>query len=263
MASGKRSRSSARGKRASSSGKGRSGGSGSNRNRSGGSGQSGHSGQSAAQRRRKKEREARKRRIVLIAAVAAIALGIILAVRAVLTGTSSTDFTSSTAEFFRDGSIRITSIESFDQEYYDEEELREAISQALEAYGKGVSRDSLNISDTEARLVLTYESAEDYVAFNDMDLFIGTVSEAQEAGYDFQSIMSAVSQEDTSKILNQATLDQLPDNEVIILCEEVDVVTWKGILYATPNLGVTDKTHASVVDSIDEDTPAIIILMDE
>lgn len=257
MASGNRSRSSGRGGKASSSGIRKSAGSGSNRNRSG---HAGHSGSSSSQRRRKKEREARRRMIVLAAAAAAIAVGVVLAVWAVLSGTSATDFTSSTAEFFRDGSIRITSIESFDQDYYDEDELKETITDALNEYGKGVSRDSLNVSDGAATLVLTYDSAEDYVSFNDTDLFIGTVSEAEEAGYDFQSIMSAVSQEDTSKILNQATLDQLPDNEVIILCEKVDVVTYKSILYATSNLGVTDETHASAIDDISEDTPAIIIL---
>ncbi len=86
------------------------------------------------------------------------------------------------------------------------------------------------------------------------------MQEAQADGYDFESIMSAVSHADSSRILNQATLDQLSENEVIILTEQVNVVMPRGILYATPNLGVTDETHATAIDTISREKPAIVIL---
>lgn len=193
-------------------------------------------------------------------AVAAIVAGIILAVFAVTSSDSTTQYTESTAEFRSDGSIVVTSVESFEEDYYDEEELRDMVDEAVDSYGSGVKKLSLSIENGVAILEMKYDSAEDYVGFNDTDLFIGTVEEAENAGYDFQSIMSAVSQEDTSKILNEATLDQLLENEVIILCEEVNIATDEGILYATSNLGVTDETHASVIDTISEEMPAIIIL---
>ena len=216
---------------------------------------------SEQQRRRRKEQK-RHRLILLVAAVFIIAAGI-LALMAVTGTIGSTDYTTSTMEFLENGKIRVTSVESFDQDYYDAQELEETIRDALSEYGSGVEQEYLDVSDGTAKLVLTYDSAEDYVGFNGTDLFVGTVAEAEEAGYDFQSIMSAVSQEDTSKILTEATLEQLADNEVILLFEQVDVVTYKDMLYATSNLGVTDSTHATAIDTISDETPAIVILVSE
>lgn len=218
---------------------------------------------SHSEQQRRRRREQKRHRMILIVAAAFIIAAVILALMAVTGSIGSTDYTASTIEFLENGKIRVTSVESFDQDYYDADELEETIRDAVSEYGSGVEQEYLNVSDGTAKLVLTYDSAEDYVSFNGTDLFIGTVAEAEEAGYDFQSIMSAVSQEDTSKILNEATLEQLSDNEVIILCEQADVVTYTDMLYATSNLGVTDATHASAIDTISDETPAIVILVSD
>ena len=214
-------------------------------------------------RNRKQKEQAVKLAVVLAAAV--IVAGLLLAVRAVTRALGPEDYAESTAEFCRNGSIRITSVESFAEDYYDANELKKTVRDAVDAYNaengsRSVVQNSLQVKDQMAKLVLTYKSAEDYRSFNDTDLFVGTVKDAEDSGYDFESIMSAVSHADSSRILNQATLDQLLENEVIILSEQVNVVTPRGILYATPNLGVTDETHASPVDVISKDEPAIVIL---
>lgn len=219
------------------------------------------SGRSDGRGHRRKEK--RRNRMILIIAAVLVVFALVLAFIAVTDTIGSTDYTASTIEFLRNGKVRVTSVEAFDQDYYDAEELEETISEAIAEYGDGVSQEYLDVSDGTAKLVLTYDSAEDYVAFNSVDLFTGTVAEAEEAGYDFQSIMSAVSQEDTSKILTEATLDQLSDNVVIILFEQADIVTYQDMLYATSNLGVTDSTHATAIDTISEDTPAIVILVND
>ena len=216
---------------------------------------------SRGHRRRRKEK--RSSLLILAAAAAIIVIAVILVLIAVTDSVGSNEYTASTVELLKNGKIRVTSVESFDQDYYDAEELEETVKDAISEYGDGVSQDYLDVSDGSAKLILTYDSAEDYVAFNGTDLFFGTVAEAEEAGYDFQSIMSAVSQEDTSKILTEATLDQLLENEVLILFEQADVVTWKDMLYATSNLGVTDSTHATAIDTISDETPAIVILVDD
>lgn len=215
-------------------------------------------------RHRKKQKEQAAKLAVLFAA-AVIATGVFLAVRAVTKTFGPEEYTASTAEFRRNGSIRITTVESFAEDYYDADELKKTIRNAVASYndknGSGrVKEKSFRVADQTAVLVLDYESAEDYSGFNDATLFIGTVGEAQADGYDFESIMSAVSHADSSRILNQATLDQLAENEVIILTEQVNVVMPRGILYATPNLGVTDETHATAIDTISREKPAIVIL---
>ncbi len=204
------------------------------------------------------------RQAAVLAAGLAVAAGVLLAVRAVTRGLGPEEQTSSAIEFRRNGSIVVTSVETLDQDYYDEAELKKTIRDAVSAYneanGGGVKQNSFSVTDSTARLVMTYDSAEDYERFNDTTLYVGTVQGARDEGYDFASIMSSVSNADSSKILNEATLEQLPDNGAIILTEQADVVTNKDILYATPNLGVTDATHASAIGTISSESPAIIIL---
>ena len=219
---------------------------------------------SPAAKRRKKEKE-RLHRLAVLLAAAVIAVGIGLMIRAVTRSLGPGQYDSSTAEFRKNGGIRVTSVESFDEDYYDADELKNMIQEAVSSYnqekgGSGVSRKYFRVADKTAVVVLDYQSAEDYQDFNGTPLFMGTVGDAQSEGYDFESIMAAVSHEDSSRILNQATLDQLAGNEVIILTEQVNVVMPRGILYATPNLGVTDELHATAIDTISAEKPAIVIL---
>lgn len=204
------------------------------------------------------------RQAAVLAAGLAVAAGIFLAVRAVTKCFGPEEQTASAIEFRRNGSIVVTSVETLDQDYYDVAELKKTIRDAVSAYneanGGGVKQTSFSVTENTAHLVMTYDSPEDYERFNDTTLYVGTVQGARDEGFDFASIMSSVSNADSSKILNEATLEQLLSNGVIILTEQANVVTAKGILYATPNLGVTDETHASAIGTINEDTPAIIIL---
>ncbi len=204
------------------------------------------------------------RQAAVLAAGLAVAAGIFLAVRAVTKCFGPEEQTASAIEFRRNGSIVVTSVETLDQDYYDTAELKKTIRDSVSAYneanGGGVKQTSFSVTENTAHLVMTYDSPEDYERFNDTTLYVGTVQGARDEGFDFASIMSSVSNADSSKILNEATLEQLLSNGVIILTEQANVVTAKGILYATPNLGVTDETHASAIGTINEDTPAIIIL---
>ena len=175
------------------------------------------------------------------------------------------DYAVPTAEFRRDGSIRVTSVESFEEDYYDAAELKSQIKEAVASYneanGNGLVRQSdFSAAEGMAKVVLTYASAADYQSFNNMAIFVGTVQEAQEGGYDLTPLLSSVSQEDSSRILNEDTLAQLSDNRVILWMEQTDVVVPEDILYVTSNLSVTDPTHAAAAGTIDTAAPAIIIL---
>ncbi len=204
-------------------------------------------------------------KLAVILAVIAIAVALICVVRAVTKALGPEDYDTATIEFRKNGSVRVTSVEDFKEDYYDSAELKKMIREEVASYnesaGSGaVKQTDFSVTDAVAEVVLVYQSADDYQSFNHTTMFTGTVQEAEEQGFDFESIMSAVSRADSSRILNQATLDQLDSNQVIILTEQANVVTAQGILYATPNLGVTDETHASAIDTISAESPAIIIL---
>lgn len=205
------------------------------------------------------------RRISVVLAALLILAALASGLRALTKALGPEDYDTSTVEFRANGSIRVTSVESFEEDYYDAAELKNEIKTAVSDYndsnGTGsVKQSDFSVENETAKVVLTYQSAEDYRSFNGMDLFMGTVQEAQDEGYDFESILSAVSQEDSSRILNQDTLEELAGNDAIILTEQANVVVSREILYVTPNLEVTKQTEAAAVDTISADSPAIIIL---
>lgn len=224
---------------------------------------------SSAAAKRKRNARRKKHRILagLILAAAAVIVIAGLAVHAFRDAFGPEDYDAPTAEFRKNGSIRVTSVETFSEDYYSSDELASTISGAVRDYnsanGDGsVKEESFSVENGNAKVVLIYRSAADYQSFNNTTLFRGTVQEAEDSGFDFESIMEAVSNEDSTKILTQATLDQLLANQTIILTEQVNVVLprrWS-ILYATPNLGVTDFQHAAAIDTISDEKPAIIIL---
>ena len=224
-----------------------------------------NAGLSVRKRITRRLRRVSPQKLAVTLAAAAAVIGIVCAVRAVTKALGPEDYDVSTIEFCRNGSVRVTTVEDFAQDYYDASELKKMIREEIASYNEtngagSVKQSEYSVTDGKAKAVLTYQSVSDYQSFNHTTMFVGTVQEAEDQGFDFESIMSAVSRADSSRILNQATLDQLDSNEVIILTEQANVVTAGGILYATPNLGVTDETHASAIDTISAESPAIIIL---
>lgn len=92
-----------------------------------------------------------------------------------------------------DLTVVCTIIDSLDKEYYDAEELRTFIDSEIQKYNysiltEAVSLIDLSVNETAGvRLILKYGSAGHYTAFNQEMLFIGTIAEAMEAGYDFDT----------------------------------------------------------------------------
>ena len=83
-----------------------------------------------------------------------------------------------------------TVIDSLDKEYYDAEELRAFIDSEIQKYNysipaEAVSLVDLSVDGTTAKVILKYMSAEHYTGFNQEALFVGTIKEAMEEGYDF------------------------------------------------------------------------------
>lgn len=83
-----------------------------------------------------------------------------------------------------------TVIDSLDKEYYDTEELRTFVDEEIRTYNYSIPAEAvnfidLNIEDDVVKLILKYASAEHYSEFNQESLYIGTISEAMELGYDF------------------------------------------------------------------------------
>lgn len=223
-----------------------------------------HNGSRKRHRRRKSGLNRRQRRILGLGLLVLTAVMLVLfaAFRAVShEGTSR--FAVSTAEIRKNGRVKITSVESFDQSYYSEEELADEIRQSVASYnqqnGSHIREGIFNVTDGVAKLELTYDSCEDYVRFNERSMFLGPVSDALAQGYDFSTAYTAVNRDDMSKILTKDNLSEQSGNLCLIVTEPLNIITQRQILYAGTNLRAASDTEADVTGEVSEDQPAIII----
>ena len=181
------------------------------------------------------------------------------------------------------GKIEELTVETFDKAYYDEEELKEYINSEVEAYkadgGTGsVKMKKYEVKDQTVKLLMEYDGVDSYQSFNDTNLYVGTVLQAQADGYDFDLDFFVPGKADTKKekvsdteqgidgSVQEAvkTSDVLAetDNKVVILQQDTAVQVKGEILYVSGHVEVTGKNTVNVygegADSADAE-PAYII----
>ncbi|MBQ8597512.1 MAG: hypothetical protein IJ409_06990 [Lachnospiraceae bacterium] len=122
----------------------------------------------------------------------------------------------------KDGSIKSYITESFDKDYYLQEELQQMILSEAASYNRSTGQGSITVEKVEAeegtaRVEMTYAAAEDYSTFNDVLFFVGSPMEAQIAGYDLNVVLSNV--KDTNDTIGEA--DILAMEGVMLLITDV------------------------------------------
>ena len=167
---------------------------------------------------------------------------------------------ASRMEFQNKGVIKVTSVESFERDYYDEKELEKIIEEKAAEVGKGVKVNRFSVKGGLASLIITYKSDEDYRAFNEVALFYGTVEEALNEGYDFSALNGSVSLIDSSHLMTDAYLNTLKDKTVIITPEAGEIHYTKQPLFVTSNIQVMEDGQAFVSGKVSEENPGILIM---
>ncbi len=161
-----------------------------------------------------------------------------------------TDVDTSTVFIEKKGKITSVDVEALDKDYYDEAELESYITDHVNDYtsenGNTVEMASFTVTDQVAKLQMQYDSYEDYTAFNGIELYDGTVVEAQAAGYDFDTDFISASDEDTKKVSKDDVLAD-DNNKVVIIKANVDVEVDGTVLYVSKeNTKVTEKNKVSI-----------------
>lgn len=180
------------------------------------------------------------------------------------------------------GKIEELTVEAFDKDYYDEEELKTYIDKEVDSYKKGGGTGSVKVKkctvkDQVVKLLMEYDSAESYASFNDTEFYTGTILKAQADGYEFDLDFYAPQKEDTKKEKVSDTEETVgsvqeavaisdvlaeDDNKVVILQQDTAVEVKGEILYVSEHVEVTGKNTANVsgegADSTDA-KPAYII----
>lgn len=156
----------------------------------------------------------------------------------------------STVFILKNSKIVSTDVEEF-SDTYDQAALESYINDAINEYTQENGKDSvklnkLTVEDGKAVLTIEYASAKDYMNFNGVELFEGSVVDALAAGYTFDVDFAAVSDMNATACSKNDIIDS----------SDLKVVIFKG----TGNINVDGKiVYASVVNTklADESTIAI------
>lgn len=185
---------------------------------------------------------------------------------------NSFEAAESTVYVTKQGTVIGADIEDFNEDYYNEEELKDYITESVESYvasnGDGsveLDRFQTKTSDDGqviAQLYLNYATYIDYALFNDITFYAETVAQAQVDSYTFDQSFQKV--EDGAVTGSAQAQDFLDEEEikVVIVGDETVVKVDGEVQYVSEgNTEVVDedtvKVHYDVEDP--DAQPAYII----
>ena len=163
-------------------------------------------------------------------------------------GMLGTTIDTTTVSFDKNGKVTETIVEDFSQPYYDMEELKSDISAEIASYNsnsndaEAIILGEVELSDEkQIRVEIEFKSYADYKAFNEKELFWGTVADAYGAGYEFTS-MRDVNLEGV--VLSAADVLEKGDMHMIILNEAQQVIVPGKICYISDGVSVVEEKRA-------------------
>ncbi len=149
--------------------------------------------------------------------------------------------TESTIFVTSKGKVKSALMESFEEPYYDFEELSENIEREVKSYCLDVNREeavvveSLVEENDQVTLLMNYESAEDYMNFNEVLFLYGTYESAVDAGY------AAAELYDLEGNHVELDAEEMSELMVVVTEESVCIQTPKKIRYISDNVSIIDK----------------------
>nr|MBQ8252218.1 hypothetical protein [Lachnospiraceae bacterium] len=155
---------------------------------------------------------------------------------------------TTTVSFAKDGEVTEIIVEDFSQPYYDMEELKTDIQAEISQYNANAgAEDAVELGDVELTdenvicVEMNFKSSEDYKAFNEKELFWGTVADAYSAGYEFTSMRDAGQE---GVVLSAKDVLEKGDMHIVILEEAQQVVVPGKIAYISDGISVIEDGRA-------------------
>ena len=176
------------------------------------------------------------------------------------------DVQENTIAVQRNGKILEAAVESFDQSYYDQEELNTYVQNAVDDYTAEHGKKSVSVTDSKveekkAYLTLQYENAETFSDFSGIECFSGSIVEAQSAGYDFNLDFYPVTdgKADTKTVKGSTLLDD-DDLKVLIVKENSDLIVPGKIAYvSSEGTKVTSEKQVNVTQKEQDTDEAVLV----
>lgn len=153
------------------------------------------------------------------------------------------------------GQIVGVTVEKFDKDYYDEDELKAYVDEKVQEYVSGheknsVKVDTFAVEGDVATLNINYAGYKDYAALNGVEMFVGTVPQALAAGYEFEGGFLKIEDGEAKTPAEKGEVTSDADYKVVILSEKLDVKVDGTIAYVS-----ADYTSLAAKDTVSIELP--------
>lgn len=126
----------------------------------------------------------------------------------------------SSVSVLKDGSIESIIVEDFAESYYNVDDLNNMIQNTIADYQKQdpdsvITMEACEMLDQKVKVVLKYNNSDAYSGYNSEMLFVGTVQEAYEEGYDLNMTLTGTDKEATQ--ISRQELLNMGENHIVIM----------------------------------------------
>lgn len=160
----------------------------------------------------------------------------------------------------KDGVVVSTIYENFDQDYYDISELSDMATEEISYYNSEYISPRITLDETTkfedesyVKLVMTFDSCQDYSHFNQEVLFFGTVQDAVESGYE----LSAGLVDREGNKIDLGSSDFL-GRHIVISSEKVIIDTPYNIEFMTNGVTLRDKKEADLTNVLSDSVQLLL-----
>lgn len=143
----------------------------------------------------------------------------------------------------KDGTVLSHIEESFEQDYYDIEELQQAILMEAADYNKmagegKIDVEKISVDGGVATVRMIYQESADYAAFNKVSFFAGAAGNAPE-GYDLNVVLSGV--KDANETIGKSDILAMEDYKLLIMDVQEPVYLNGRAEYVSANVTAADS----------------------
>lgn len=160
----------------------------------------------------------------------------------------------------KDGSISSSIVEDFGESYYDVGGLKSMIESAIADYKADdstaqVSLKTCKAADDSVNVLLEFADYKSYSGFNGENFFAGTIQSANQAGFDLNVTLQAVSEKSEQTSVSKPELLGMGDSHIVILETAADegegtgsvrINCFDDILYVGEGVTTVGKKSADV-----------------
>ncbi len=181
-----------------------------------------------------------------------ILLGIMALMVGLLAGCGTPDVSTNTIIVDKNGKVTEALVEDFDKDYYSADELEAFVEAEIAEYetsheAGSVKMSGLSVEEGTARMLMKYSNATAYSDFHQANFFVGTVVDAQTAGYKFDTDFYAVTEGAAATTATQGADVMAGEGSVLVIQDYIDVQVPGTITYVSEGVTVTGSSSASIV----------------